>query len=30
LANLEICIAAIESSQTGQEITLRHQVAAPQ
>jgi phthalate 4,5-cis-dihydrodiol dehydrogenase len=30
LANLEICVAAIESSQTGQEITLRHQVAAPQ
>lgn len=30
LANLEVCVAAIELSQTGQEITLRHQVAAPQ
>ena len=30
LANLEVCIAAIESAQTGQEITLRHQIAAPQ
>jgi phthalate 4,5-cis-dihydrodiol dehydrogenase len=30
LANLEVCIAAIESSRTGQEITLRHQIAAPQ
>jgi phthalate 4,5-cis-dihydrodiol dehydrogenase len=30
LANLEVCIAAIESSQTGQEVTLRHQIAAPQ
>ena len=30
IANLEVCIAAIESAQTGQEITLRHQIAAPQ
>ena len=27
LANLEVCTAAIESSRTGQEIELRHQVA---
>ncbi|MPZ38060.1 MAG: gfo/Idh/MocA family oxidoreductase [Rhizobiales bacterium] len=29
LANLEICIAAIDSSQSGQEIALKHQVASP-
>jgi phthalate 4,5-cis-dihydrodiol dehydrogenase len=29
LANLEICIAAIESSKSGQEIALKHQVASP-
>ena len=27
LANLEVCTAAIESSRTGNEIELRHQVA---
>ena len=27
LANLEVCTAAIESSRTGQEIELKHQVA---
>jgi phthalate 4,5-cis-dihydrodiol dehydrogenase len=30
LANLEICLAALESSQTGSEIMLRHQVPVPQ
>jgi phthalate 4,5-cis-dihydrodiol dehydrogenase len=30
LANLEICLAAMESSQTGSEIMLRHQVPVPQ
>ncbi len=29
LANLEVSIAAIESSKSGQEITLKHQVASP-
>jgi phthalate 4,5-cis-dihydrodiol dehydrogenase len=29
LANLEVCLAAIESSQTGTDIELRHQVAIP-
>lgn len=29
LANLEVCIAAIESSQSGREIALQHQVASP-
>jgi phthalate 4,5-cis-dihydrodiol dehydrogenase len=29
LANLEVCIAAIESSALGREIALKHQVAAP-
>jgi phthalate 4,5-cis-dihydrodiol dehydrogenase len=28
LANLEVCLAAIESSRTGKEIELQHQVAA--
>jgi phthalate 4,5-cis-dihydrodiol dehydrogenase len=27
LANLEVCAAAIESSRTGREIELKHQVA---
>jgi phthalate 4,5-cis-dihydrodiol dehydrogenase len=29
LANLEICVAAIKSSQTGSEIVLQHQVPVP-
>jgi len=29
LANLEVCLAAIESSRTGTDIELRHQVAIP-
>jgi phthalate 4,5-cis-dihydrodiol dehydrogenase len=29
LANLEVCIAAIESSEAGREVTLKHQVATP-
>jgi phthalate 4,5-cis-dihydrodiol dehydrogenase len=29
LANLEVCLAAIESSRSGREIELRHQVAVP-
>ncbi len=29
LADLEICIAAMESSETGREVTLKHQIAAP-
>jgi phthalate 4,5-cis-dihydrodiol dehydrogenase len=29
LANLEVCVAAIESSATGREIALKHQVASP-
>jgi phthalate 4,5-cis-dihydrodiol dehydrogenase len=29
LANLEVCVAAIESSKTGREIELKHQVASP-
>jgi phthalate 4,5-cis-dihydrodiol dehydrogenase len=29
LANLEICVAALESSKSGREITLKHQVALP-
>jgi phthalate 4,5-cis-dihydrodiol dehydrogenase len=29
LANLEVCVAAIESAATGREITLKHQIAAP-
>jgi phthalate 4,5-cis-dihydrodiol dehydrogenase len=29
LANLEVCIAAINSSTTGNEVTLKHQVAPP-
>jgi phthalate 4,5-cis-dihydrodiol dehydrogenase len=29
LANLEVCLAAIESSRTGREIELQHQVAVP-
>jgi phthalate 4,5-cis-dihydrodiol dehydrogenase len=29
LANLEVCVAAIESSQRGQEIALKYQVASP-
>ena len=28
-ANLEVCVATIESSRTGNEIELRHQVAVP-
>ena len=28
LANLELCLAAIESSKRGEEIQLKHQVAA--
>jgi phthalate 4,5-cis-dihydrodiol dehydrogenase len=28
-ANLEVCVATIESSRTGKEIELRHQVAVP-
>lgn len=30
LANLEVCIAAIESAKAGREVTLKHQVATPQ
>ena len=30
LANLEVCTAAIESSKTGREIGLKHQVAVAQ
>ncbi len=26
LANLEVCVAAIESSETGREVTLKHQI----
>jgi phthalate 4,5-cis-dihydrodiol dehydrogenase len=29
LANLEVCVAAIESSRSGREVLLREQVAAP-
>jgi phthalate 4,5-cis-dihydrodiol dehydrogenase len=29
LANLEVCVAAIESSKVGREIELKHQVASP-
>jgi phthalate 4,5-cis-dihydrodiol dehydrogenase len=29
LANLEVCVAAIESSQTGREIELKHQIPVP-
>jgi phthalate 4,5-cis-dihydrodiol dehydrogenase len=29
LANLEVCVAAIQSAETGREVTLKHQVAAP-
>ncbi len=29
LANLEVCVAAIDSSTTGKEIFLKHQVALP-
>ena len=29
LANLEVCVAAIESAATGREVTLKHQIAAP-
>ena len=28
-ANLEVCVATIESSRTGQEVQLRHQVPVP-
>src|SRR5208282_4441128 len=27
LANLEVCIAAIESAKAGREVTLKHQIA---
>jgi phthalate 4,5-cis-dihydrodiol dehydrogenase len=30
LANLEVCVAAIESAKAGHEITLKHQIATPQ
>jgi len=30
IANVEICLAVIESSRTGREIRLKHQVAAPE
>jgi phthalate 4,5-cis-dihydrodiol dehydrogenase len=29
MANLELCVAAIESAETGREVTLQHQVATP-
>ena len=29
LANLELCVAAIESSRSGREVALQHQVPVP-
>jgi phthalate 4,5-cis-dihydrodiol dehydrogenase len=29
LANLEVCLAAIKSSETGSEIFMKHQVPVP-